>query len=263
VTVSMIETTINERWKLLLPEHRAARPEWPVWEKERLASMHEHLTALVRSVTDWSQIDPYSKRPVIIDVGAEEGDFPALWAQWGMDVILFEPNPKVWPNIKAIWDANFLPHPLAMFVGFASDQTNVSPPNDTVHSKGYLAEDGWPNCAHGEVIGNHGFRHLAEQAGETPQIEIDVFCAERTIHAITMDVEGSELRVLKGARRILERDRPLVWVSCHTDYEWNDTRYEGVRSVDVVEWMQGVVYVGEHLINDHEDHWFFRPSESL
>lgn len=257
--VEMIPTEINGRWTLLLPSYRAERAEWFTgWEKERLASMHEHIMQLRADA-----IGLYGQenvRPVIIDVGAEEGDFPALWSQWGCDVILVEPNPKVWPNIKAIWQANELRAPLKWWVGFASDHNDFDPINNNVGSKGFADESGWPWCASGRVIGDHGFRHLGQQADSTPCIQLDELCRGVKVDAITIDVEGSELRVLHGSHRILREDRPLVWVSCHTDYEWNDQVYGGVRAEDVIAFMAGMGYRAEHLVTDHEAHYLFEPT---
>lgn len=268
--VAMIETRINDRWTLKLPSHRAERAEWFTgWEKERLASMHDHLSALVArrdhylaahgSYVSGIEESVGARRPVIIDVGAEEGDFPALWSSWGCDVILIEPNPKVWPNIRAIWNANELRMPLAMWVGFAAEFNDFDPANNNVGSKSFISDDGWPWCAHGRVIGDHGFRHLGQQADSTPCIQLDELCLRHTVDAITIDVEGSELRVLHGAHRILREDRPLVWVSCHTDYDWNDQVYDGVRAEDVVAFVTSFDYDATHLVTDHEQHWLFTP----
>ena len=112
--VKMIPTYINDRWVLILPEHRHDRPEWPWWEATRLAAMYHFI----------------GEGDVVYDIGAEEGDFPALFAKWGAQVVLVEPNPLVWPNIKAIFDANELSHMvIGSFVGFASD-TNAEPTGD-------------------------------------------------------------------------------------------------------------------------------------
>jgi FkbM family methyltransferase len=238
----MLPTTINERWELLLPAHRNARMEWPVWEKERLASMHDLLR-----VGD-----------TIFDIGAEEGDFPGLWSSWGCEVVCFEPNPRVWPNIRAIWEANRFSPLFGWFVGFASDVTDLDPPASDVDQ---TEQDGWPICAYGEVIGDHGFRHLAQEAASTPQITIDDFCSQRGLFpdAITMDVEGSELRVLHGAVETLRARRTKVWVSIHTDLVWMDEIYGGVGRDDVIVFMDGLGYSAEHLATDHEEHWVFLP----
>lgn len=256
--VAMIDTQINGRWQLRLPEHRAARPEWTTgWERERLDSMHEHLRALY---LNGSSFPSAVRRPVIVDVGAEEGDFPALFSQWGCDVALVEPNPKVWPNIKAIWEANALRHPIKWWVGFASDHDDFDPVHNNIGGAAFVGPDGWPFCAGGAVIGDHGFRHLGQQADSTPCVRLDTWM-QRKVDAITIDVEGAEMRVLRGATRILQEDRPLVWVSAHTDYEWNDLVYDGVRPDDLVAWMNNRGYDAELLADDHEQHWFFQPRE--
>ncbi len=62
--------------------------------------------------------------PVVWDVGAEEGDMPALYATWGCDVVLVEPNPKVWPCIRYHWTANQLDPPAGIYVGLVGAAPN-------------------------------------------------------------------------------------------------------------------------------------------
>jgi len=49
------------------------------------------------------------------------------------------------------------------------------------------------------------------------QITLDGFCARENIapEVIKIDVEGAELGVLEGARKILEQHRPIVFLSVH------------------------------------------------
>jgi hypothetical protein len=42
---------------------------------------------------------------VVYYVGAEEGEMPALCQMWGAEVVLFEPNPKVWSHFPLLWTA--------------------------------------------------------------------------------------------------------------------------------------------------------------
>lgn len=239
----MIPTRINGRWELLLPEHRAVRPQWDIanggWERERLDAM-------------CSVIKPGD---VVFDVGAEEGDFPALYASWGADVVMFEPNPYVWPNIRAIWQANELPAPWGYFVGFACNQTNLLP----FELEPIFAEPdraGWPACAFGAVIGDHGFRNVSERFHDTPQIRIDDFrqFAGTSPDVLTLDVEGAELEVLKGAEQTLRETRPIVFVSIHPDFIRD---MYGNTAADVHEFMDDLGYVATHLATDHEEHWLF------
>ena len=242
VTVPMVPTTINGRWTLLLPEHRAARQEWFTgWEKERLAAMADCI------------------RPgdLVYDIGAEEGDFPALWASWGADVVLVEPNPKVWANIRAIFEANDVENRVrGWFVGFAGDELrdrpawndeHVEPPDDP-------RTDWWPSCAYGPVIGDHGFLVIPERP-DCPITTIDrlaEFYGPPTV--ITIDVEGAELTVLRGAHRTLVENRPRVFVSCHTDIEWMTLKFEGDEFPALDAYMRSLGYEGTHLATDHERH---------
>ena len=229
----MKQVAINGRWTLMLPVHRAERDSWPGWEATRLAHMHHLLR---------------SGGHVVYDVGSEEGDFPALWSRWGNRVVLFEPNDRVWPNLKAIWDANLLAPPIACFPGFAAaeDSETLSIPNR------------WPESADGDVIGDHGFLNLAER-DDVQRVTIDsmaqVFAAPT---AITIDVEGAELIVLHGARATLTHERPLVWVSVHEQFMAD---MYGHSPADLDEFMRGLDYEPTFLCADHEAHWFWSPVE--
>jgi FkbM family methyltransferase len=195
--------------------------------------MHHHLT---------------QRRHTVWDIGAEEGDFPALWASWGCDVALVEPNARVWPNIKAIWDANELPDPVACFEGFAADAS----------SETLGVSTGWPESAHGEVIGDHGFLNLCERP-DVQRIRIDDMAGiVDPPTAITVDVEGAELHVLAGAEQTLREHRPLVWVSVHPEFMWD--MYDHTPEM-LDGFMDGCGYESTFLCVDHERHEFYSPVE--
>jgi FkbM family methyltransferase len=234
---------INGRWTLQLPEHRAARPQWLIenggWELERLDAMK---VAITPGMT-------------VFDVGAEEGDFPALFASWGANVVLFEPNPLVWPNIKLIWDANHLGAPTGWFVGFASSSTVLHPvEEEKIFSK--PDQDGWPACAFGPVIGDHGFRNVSERFHDTPQTTIDDYVSRTGIRPdlLTLDVEGAELEVLRGAANTLRNRQIPVFVSVHPEFMVD---MYGHSDDQLHSFMEGLGYYGTHLATDHEQHWLF------
>lgn len=240
----MISTRINDRWTLLLPEHRAARPEWATgWEVARLDSMHANLEPGM----------------VVYDIGAEEGDLCALWSSWGCDVVLVEPNHRVWPNIRAIWDANQLRAPIGCFAGFAASDDSFlgsgDPLADGVGPDGHRRDhNGWPECAHGPVIGDHGFCVIPERP-DIARIRIDTIemSSKRCPHAITMDVEGAELEVLRGAGHVLEVYQPMLWISVHPNFML-DTFGHHVSEL----WglLRRFGYVWRLLDYDHELHCF-------
>lgn len=236
------ETWINGRWPLLLPEHRADRPEWPWWEAARLASMWHEL------------MQPRIRTPLVYDVGAEEGDLPALWALWGCDVFCIEPNERVWPNIKCVFEANDLTRKLrGAFVGFAADRDEPG-----VDGAVYVTRGAWPACADGDVIGDHGFLNLAERP-DVQRATIDHLARlYGAPDAITIDVEGAELHVLRGADRVLKINRPLVWVSVHPEF-MRDLYGIDDGLAEVRSFMHRHAYDERFLAIDHEHHWLFTP----
>lgn len=244
----MVPVLLNGRWPLLLPEHRAARAEWSTaWEKERLASMCVNVRC----------------GDIVFDVGAEEGDISALLATWVGEtggVVLIEPNPLVWPNVRAIFESNALPPPLSWWVGFAAETTEDAPRLNEEGQRLIGRRDGtaWPECAFGPVIGDHGFRHLAQEADVTPRVALDDLCSVRNVFpdVVTMDVEGSELRVLRGMSDLLAHHRPLVYASVHPEFMVD---LYGDRVSDLLSFVAGFSYDCVHLATDHEQHWAFVP----
>jgi FkbM family methyltransferase len=240
----MIKAKLNGRYELILPRHRAERAEWYTeagWEKERIGSM----------------VDNIQPGDTIYDVGAEEGDISAILAMKAGasgKMVLVEPNPLVWPNMKAIWESNNLPLPL-WFVGFFGDGTNESP-NRLNFERG--EKEGWPISAFGEVIGNHGFRHQGQETSTTPQITMDLFTQRHALipNLITMDCEGSDLNVLRGGEETLKKYKPLVYVSVHSDIDFLRDVYHQTQQ-DLYDYMEKLGYKHELLAIDHERHEMF------
>ena len=236
--IEIKETLINEKWGLKLPWYRAERPEWPWWEAARLAAMHHH-------------IEPGM---TVFDIGAEEGDLSALYATWGAKLVLVEPNPRVWPTIRLTFAANGLETP-DWFVGLCSDVTEAEPPLLDIDAE---PRDGWPACAYQEPFPEHGFRHLWEHTISTPQITLDhlVGLVGVVPDVITIDVEGSEGHVLRGALGTLKNLRPVVFMSIHP--EFMEDLY-GEHPLDVHRMMADLGYKEWFLATDHEEHWLFLP----
>lgn len=246
----MIETEINGRWLLRLPEHRAARPEWPWWEAQRLACEHIAIRAMRRA----------GYFPTVVSVGAEEGDFPALYALWGGWVVMIEPNPKVWPNIRAIFEANNLTDSvLGWMVGFAGDHHRPQRRGwENPFASGADNTDTWPDCAAGEVIGDHGFLNVAER-DDVPMARLDsIIGTDHPCDVVSIDVEGAEVVVVRGMDLLLTNQRPVVFVSWHESFaaEMYDATF-----ADLVAPFDAADYHRRFICQDHEAHWVFTPTE--
>ena len=236
----MVEAVLNGEFKMVLPKHRADRPEWYTeegWEKARLIAL--------------CQIIHEQDHPVVYYVGAEEGEMCALCAMWGAKVVMFEPNDKVMPNMRAIWEANKLPDNAIFFAGFAA--------NKSTEAWGEALHNGLSSIE-GEVIGNHGFKEL-QDAGEIPQVKIDdmVYATGIAPTVITMDVEGAEFEVLQGAEETIRNFKPVIMLSLHPEFlikYWNKYSYEVRR------WIIDLGYKEQLLDYQHEAHFLYTPDRS-
>lgn len=231
----MIKAKLNGKYEIIIPKHRADRPEWYTekgWERKRLDSIAYHLKNS-------------GKKEVMFYIGAEEGEMPALCQIWGAEVVLFEPNERVWPNIKAIWEANGLQTPLFCIPGFAS---NI---NKDFQYTGRV----FPACADGEVIGDHGFKELSDP-GDIPQVRIDDFVRRTGVipTSISLDVEGSEWEVLRGAENTLRDYKPKIWLSLHPEFLYHHFKE---HSGDLRKWLRDMGYKEELLDYQHEVHLFY------
>lgn len=238
MNIKLSTVKINDRWPLVLPHYRTTLQDWKDWESERLDSMHKNI----------------KKGDVLFDIGAEQGDLPALFVTWGAEVIPFEPNPNAWPNMRYIWEANKLSPPRAYFAGFAANGTDLMPKQaEEIFTK--EERKGWPACAYGE-LGNNDFRNVSERTHDTPSVKLDDFCKSNNIYPdlINMDVEGAEFEVIKGAETVLKTRRPLVYISIHTEFMKIMYHY---KADSLHAFMKKLGYKSKHLATDHEQHWVF------
>lgn len=228
----MVKAKLNGSYRIILPKHRADRPEWYTeegWEKARLEELYSTIKM--------------QKNPVVYYVGAEEGEMCALAAMWGAKVLMFEPNEKVMPNIRAIWEANGLDMTDYFYPGFAGNEVKGSQDLIPVES------------IQGEVIHDHGFKELRDP-GDIPITTIDAMVNKTDIipTIITMDVEGSEWEVLQGAEKTLEEHKPTILLSLHPEFLIDQY---GKYSREVRTWIINKGYKETFIDWQHEAHFIY------
>jgi FkbM family methyltransferase len=233
---------VNDRYELIVPD---AIADWDApsdWEKTRFASMEANLEPGM----------------VLFDIGTEHGWIAAIYAMFvgPENMVLVEPEPTMWPNIRRTWDANRYAHPKGCLQALLG--TRGSP---IIHAKGagpQLHNIGWPDCAEGPESGAHPYRYLHEPSDveNTPISTIDQLAQWAYPAALTIDVEGAEVAVLAGGLQTLRRHRPLVWVSVHPDLMARD--YD-TTPAELDALMLDAGYYGDHLGTDHEEHHLYRP----
>ncbi len=238
----MLTATINGRYTLKMPRHLAEWDAHANWERARFLDMERHLMG----------------RDVLFDVGSEHGQISAVYASFvgGGNMCLIEPSAEFWPGIRAIWEANGISPPRRTWAGFVGAWDHGDP----------LPNDGpWPACSNGDVLDRgmpYRYLHEPSHVQVVPAARLDslVFGWDVAPTAITVDVEGAELEVMKGAGATLAEHRPMVWLSVHPDLLLRDY---GADVGELWAFMGDLDYHRDELGYDHELHVRFTPKERL
>lgn len=228
--------SFNYDYELILNEPLASWDVWDYWEKERIFSMRSNL----------------KKGDVLFDIGSEQGWCNLVYASivGPENMVLIEPTPEFWPNIQALWEKNFPGvDPLHCFAGFISDKTTVN---------SMLGKNNWPVQAHGDLIDRNSYRYLSDpkHVAEVEQVTIDDYVEITGIvpDALTMDTEGAELLILKGAEKTLKNHNLKVWVSEHPELAQKNY---SIGPQEIARYMASLGYEREVLARDHEVHVFY------
>lgn len=215
--------------------------DWDVfdsWEMERTRHMQQHL----------------ERGDILFDIGAEVGWLSVVYGQivHPSNMVLIEPTPQFWGNIEMLWHRNFDTEPLACYFGLFSDKTT---------SKDVLPFNTFPEEAKADPIDKLAYTYIHENSAKVPEIMLDDYVKQSGIvpTAITMDTEGSELLILKGAENTLKEHAVKVYVSIHPDLGERDY---GVKREDTIAYLESLGYTGEHIATDHEEHWYFSKDQS-
>lgn len=220
-------------------EFQLPRPlaDWDVfaaWERVRFHSMRERLVP----------------GDTLFDVGTEQGWCNLIYATFvgPESMVLIEPTPEFWPNIRATWERNYSVPPRACYAGLLGTEVTD------------LATDfsSWPAASTGPLIDRNKYQYLHEHAEQVGQLTIDALVTRSGVvpRALTIDVEGAELMVLQGAEATLADHRPLLWISVHPDLM---ERHCGQTDQMLHEHLAFRGYTGVLLGTDHEQHWFYQP----
>jgi FkbM family methyltransferase len=133
-----------------------------------------------------------------VDVGANLGLYAHAAKRRGMRVVAVEPHPQLAGNLRRLLGRKVTVLPVAL-----SDR----PGQASLYLPSYQGRDLEARSSL-EITANRG---LAQREIKVETTTLDAL-ALRDVAVIKIDVEGHELAVLRGGRRLIERDRPALLV---------------------------------------------------
>lgn len=184
----------DSRYLIHLPQHKS-----DYIQKKLFDSRIPYELDMLRDMAD-----RLSPGDLVIDVGANIGNHSLyLVAVAGCRVVAFEPNPALAVALERSIALN----------GF-EDHLQLRP-------KGVGAKTGRARFA--EVRpDNLGAQRLVSDAatGDIPVVALDKARLGKPVRMIKIDVEGMEEAVLRGAHKIIARDRPALYVESATETDF-------------------------------------------
>jgi len=144
------------------------------------------------------------------DVGACNGVFTSLFknmAGTNGKTYAFELNPANYNNILGLAGFNCVIENIAVSdsTGVAEFYSDITTANDfTSNLLGY----------------DTGFRNMTKR-GEVNTVSLDEYFNGKVVDYIKIDVEGAELKVIKGALNTLKNSKYVI-IECHFQSHWKD-----------------------------------------
>lgn len=143
----------------------------------------------------------------VVDVGAGYGEFSLVLAEIvgkGGSVVAIEPNVKIFQELAI---PGTIPRPYDWI-------TPLYAAAGAKESQGTLRFD--PRGPGGTQVIDHGFKVWYEDDVQILMLD-QIRCLSRPVSFIKIDTEGMDIDVLRGALRLLTKDRPVVMFEWHPE----------------------------------------------
>lgn len=222
-------------YNFMLPEPLSNWDVWDYWEKPRFESMRDNL----------------KQGDILFDIGTEQGWTNLLYADFvgPENIVLIEPTREFWGNIRQTWEKNYKEQPKATLCALISNKTTdgYKVPKDEV----WCEESNVPY-----IIDKNKYQYIHSNDENIPEITIDEYVEQTGIipDAITMDVEGAEYLIIKGAEQTIKKYKPKLWISIHPDLGIRDY---GVDKNFMIDYVSNLGYKQIYIAEDHELHYYF------
>ena len=163
----------------------------------------------------------------VLDVGANIGNHTCYFSSRFNTVIAFEPNDTVHPILQANININKITNALVQKVGLSDNDANLA---FVENNDGNIGSATFSESMALDILNN---KTLPVKNGDDL---IAKHFPEHKISLIKMDIEGHELRALKGLRFTLEKHSPIVLFECHNMPGLQD------EGQDIIEYLESLSY---------------------
>lgn len=178
---------------------------------------------------------------IVVDIGANIGYYALLASKIAKKVYAFEPDSEIFMILKKnIVDNNL---------------TNVIAINKAVGDKkdtGYMIKDK-------DNFGNQRLDtggRIKDKSNEVEVIKLDDYIKEK-IDLIKIDVQGYEPKVVEGAKKIIEKYKPAIFMECSYKNDamvkWLMNNYRTVWSINDFASVPWPIYKGVVIKGDYCD----------
>lgn len=214
------------------------------WRVRRLAAPPESAGyAEVERAEQIFYIDYLREGMTVFDVGANVGELTLLFSRFagaGGKIHAFEASGAAFARLETVCRAAGRRNVALNHLALADKKGSIKL---HVYADEYLAF----NSQAARPLADYGLNLEPVAVEETAATTVDEYCAEKQIERIDLlkiDVEGAELQVLRGARKMLEAKR----VGCLT-FEFGQTTFDmGNRPEEIEDFLGGMNYEIRNIV---------------
>lgn len=199
------------------------------------------------------------KGSTVLDVGMNIGNHSLFFLANGLKVIAFEANQKMSAIAKESVRLNGFEKDITIYeCGVSDKEENAYFASEDIYNYGGMSltvlEDSAFRATGGGVVNSHPNSH----SNSTQKLEIlhlktiDSFNIKEKISLIKIDIESMESKALLGAKKLIEKNRPLIYVEANYVHDF----------VKIDRVLQDYNYTQWDIFGDSPTH-FYVPRESL
>lgn len=159
---------------------------------------------------------------ICVDIGMNIGNHTIFLASHGLEVIGFEANPYVFKIAEKNVEINQLENKVQIY------NYGISSKDETMSFRKNISS-------------NLGGMSLKQNRNGNIQCKsLDSFNIDKKISLMKIDVEGMELEVLKGSKKLLERDKPDIFLESN----------EILHFFGVKNFLENLGYIHQNIIGE-------------